>query len=232
MTVYLSRMLLNRSASARSIASLVNPSQDGVQQDAHHKLIWSLFGDATDRQRDFIWRYEGQDRFYTLSQRAPLTNDLFTDFATKSFAPNLKTGDKLSFLLRANATKTARKTEKRPNGNGYKVQRIDLVMDKLRPLPRSERGEKRMDFAKKVATDWMSGKGENAGFVVTDLTLHDYSQIVLPSAKQLRGDRKFGVLDMSGHISITDPDKFFQEYPKGFGRAKAWGCGFMMIRRA
>ena len=37
---------------------------------------------------------------------------------------------------------------------------------------------------------------------------------------------------MSGEITITDPAAFLSKLPLGFGSAKAFGCGLMLIRRA
>ncbi len=41
-----------------------------------------------------------------------------------------------------------------------------------------------------------------------------------------------GVLDLEGEIEVTDPAAFATALAQGFGRAKAWGCGMMLIRRA
>ncbi|WP_408742519.1 type I-E CRISPR-associated protein Cas6/Cse3/CasE [Acetobacter peroxydans] len=43
---------------------------------------------------------------------------------------------------------------------------------------------------------------------------------------------KLGILDLSGRIEITDPSLFLTQMAQGFGRAKSFGCGLMLIRRA
>ena len=40
-----------------------------------------------------------------------------------------------------------------------------------------------------------------------------------------------GVLDLEGLLEIRDPERFLAALAQGFGRAKAFGCGLMLIRR-
>jgi CRISPR system Cascade subunit CasE len=47
-----------------------------------------------------------------------------------------------------------------------------------------------------------------------------------------RRQPQFGVLDLAGTIEVTDSDAFLAALAQGFGRAKAFGCGLMLIRRA
>jgi len=37
---------------------------------------------------------------------------------------------------------------------------------------------------------------------------------------------------MTGALEIADPAAFLARLAQGFGRAKAFGCGLMLIRRA
>ena len=66
-----------------------------------------------------------------------------------------------------------------------------------------------------------------------DLTVSDYSVVALPGHVGKRaGQPQFGVLDLVGTLDITDPAAFVIRLGQGFGRAKAFGCGLMLIRRA
>ena len=57
-------------------------------------------------------------------------------------------------------------------------------------------------------------------------------QCVLPSHHSKRkGQPQFGILDFLGTIEVTEPDQFLEALHRGFGRAKAFGCGLMLIRR-
>ena len=61
----------------------------------------------------------------------------------------------------------------------------------------------------------------------------DFSTDVLPgSCGPRKGQPQFGILDLTGRIEIADPAVFLALLARGFGRAKAFGCGLMLIRRA
>jgi CRISPR system Cascade subunit CasE len=221
MTLYLSRLTLSRSPSAQALSSLLNPENPARRMDAHHKLLWAAFSDGPDRQRDFLWREDSAGVFFTLSARPPLASDLFEPPEVKAFAPALAVGDRLAFSLRANATR-ARKG----------VGRVDVVMDALHGVPSGDRAETRMIAAQTAGTEWLTGQGARAGFRVIRVEVGDYSSVTLPGHRGPRkGQPQFGVLDMTGVLEVTDPAAFATHMAQGFGRAKAYGCGLMLIRR-
>jgi CRISPR system Cascade subunit CasE len=221
MSFYLSRLRLSRSPSAAALSSLLNPQHDGARLDAHHKLLWSVFADGPDRIRDFLWRDEGEGHFVTLSARPPVASDLFDAPEVKDFAPTLVPGDHLAFALRANATRTRKA-----------AGRVDVVMDALQGLPKGARADERMAVAQTSGGNWLAGQGAKAGFRLVHCDVGDYSTITLPGYRGPRkGQPQFGILDMSGVVEVTDPAAFLQQMAKGFGRAKAFGCGLMLIRR-
>ena len=240
MSLYLTRAYLNKTAPVSAINSLLNPEDPNRKLDAHHKLIWTLFP-GKDNSRDFLWRSEKSNCFYILSQRIPKNSGLFDSigFSTKEFTPNLNGGDKLNFILRANATKD--KPQSLGDGTSKKSQRVDLVMDKLFQTPgqkslveggKSGRSNMRFEIAKDVAEDWISRKGKISGFspVSESIICNDYSVRQFTRGKQNK--ITFGILEISGIITISDPKLFLESLGKGFGRAKAYGCGLMLIRRA
>ena len=58
--------------------------------------------------------------------------------------------------------------------------------------------------------------------------VHSYTQ---HKSKKKNGNFiQFSSVDLEGIITVTEPEKFLQQYFKGFGRAKALGCGLMLIR--
>ncbi|MDO5614387.1 MAG: type I-E CRISPR-associated protein Cas6/Cse3/CasE [Paracoccus sp. (in: a-proteobacteria)] len=230
MTLYLSRLDLSRRPDVAALNALLDPAPEGAQQDAHHRLIWSAFAGDPDASRDFLWRAEGQGRFIVLSARPPQAVALFDPPQVKPFAPDLRQGDQLRFVLRANATR-ARKG----------VGRVDVVMDALHSVPKGERAAQRMAVAQAAAQDWMAGQGSRHGFEIAwdhendrpALAVDDYSVAALPSHRGKRqGQPQFGILDLSGKLIVTDPAAFLDRLAAGFGRAKAFGCGLMLIARA
>ena len=118
MTHYLTRAVLNRSAPERALRPLIDPADRDAAFDAHHRLIWTLFpGD--NAERDFIWRADDGGKFYILSARKPHKSRLFDPLESKPFEPELEAGDRLQFVLRANATKDRRSV------NGEAVRKGD-----------------------------------------------------------------------------------------------------------
>lgn len=221
MTLYLSRLQLSQSPSVQALDALLNPDGQGARVDAHHRLIWAAFADTPDRKRDFLWREDGKGSFFVLSARRPMAHDLFTA-DVKEFAPALQVGDLLAFTLRANATRDRK-------GRG----RVDVVMDALHGLPADARAAQRMDIARQEGRAWLERQGETAGFHAVQVDVGDYSVAALPSHKGRRkGQPQFGILDLSGVVQITDPVAFLAKLASGFGRARGFGCGLMLIRRA
>lgn len=246
MTLYLSRAVLARNPATTALRALIDPVQEGLGRvrlhdpvkgrimDAHHRLVWALFADTPERERDFLWRAEGGGRFLILSHRPPAADGagLFDPPVVKDFAPDLKSGDRLNFVLRANATRT-RKT---PGAHGRGV-RVDVVMDAIHALPSGRvsdaRRDGRLEAAQVAGTTWLAGQGAQAGFTVEDAVVSDYSVVPLPAhIGPRKGQPQFGVIEIGGHLRVTEPDLFVGRLVQGFGRARAFGCGLMLIRRA
>lgn len=231
MTLYFSRLTLNRQAPAAALFPLLNPREPGASADAHHRLIWSVFADSSERKRDFLWRHNGQGRFYTLSSRPPQSSGLFNPPETKVFDPFLRAGDRLQFTLRANATKDrAAVSRMEKSARRGKSRRVDVVMDLLRVAPEGgKRTAIRDRTAQAAAEAWMARQGNVRGFEPRMTVVEGYSTIEL--GRRRREGATFGILDLTGVLAVTDPDTFLAALAAGFGRAKAWGCGLMLIRR-
>lgn len=149
-----------------------------------------------------------------------LSNDLF-EMDVKPFAPVLQAGDRLEFTLRANATRDRK-------GKG----RVDVVMDALHDTPKGARAEVRMATAQREGAAWLARQAETAGFTVIRAEVGDYSVAALPDYRGKRkGQPQFGILDLSGVLEVTNPAAFLAKLASGLGRARAFGCGLMMIRR-
>lgn len=223
MTMFLTRVSISRHPSVQALNALLSPNDQGDRTDAHHRLLWTLFADDADRNRDFLWREEREGEFLILSAREPTPTDLFGRVQTKPYAPVLQAGDRLYFSLRANATRTKR-------GKGG---RVDVVMDALYEQPPGQRAENRMEVAQTEGAAWMDRQGQRNGFDVLQCDVTDYSVRALPAHKGARkGQPQFGILDLQGVVRVTDPGAFQSVLQNGLGRAKAFGCGLMLVRRA
>lgn len=233
MTLYLTQMRISRAPSAQALASLISPKDAAARIDAHHKLVWAAFADGPERTRDFLWREDSDGGILCLSARAPVQSELFEPFTSKRFAPDLAPGDRLSFALRANATRAKRGAAPGSHATPTRSGRVDVVMDALHAMPQADRAGARMEVAQREGAAWLARQGEAAGFRPLGVTVEGYATHALPDYRgPRRGQPQFGTLDMSGVLEVTDPVAFVSQLARGFGRAKAFGCGLMLIRRA
>ncbi len=233
--LFFSRIRLKKDSHVRAIADLLLPQGGKENLNARHKLIWSLFSDNENRTRDFLWREDKYGEFFTLSTRQPQDKNNMFNIESKPFEPNLAAGDSLIFSLRANPVVSRRgASEGKRRG-----KRIDVVMDRLKPCKqhdpdRGDPGERRFVRDKLIVEagqGWLKQQGVRYGFHPDLVRVDGYHQHILPR----KGGKRPGnisTLDFEGRLTVTDPDKFLARLTTGFGSAKAFGCGLMMIRRA
>jgi CRISPR system Cascade subunit CasE len=222
--LFLSRAALRRDAPVTALAELLVPSNPTDRVGASHKLVWALFADSADRQRDFIWREEKPGHFMVLSSRPPDDPHRLFDLDYKSFSPVLAVGDRLGFTLRANPVVARLDTK------GERGKRHDVVMDALRTGPQDDRQSARPRAVLTAGRAWFARQGEAHGFAsMKDANVDGYESLRVPRV----GGKPavFGVLDISGVLEVRDPDLFLAQLARGFGRARAFGCGLMLIRR-
>lgn len=245
--LYLSRARLRHDAPDGALREALS-RLDGTRAAAGHLLIWALFGDDPDRRRDFLWREAEPGVFYLLSARPPEDRSgLFRLDEPKPFAPALASGDRLHFVLRANAT-VARKPE--GAGTGVRGERCDIVMDAIHEVPKGQRAAPRQEVLPAVATRWLAAQGEAHGFEIAErapaeewepgdtgeehreaLDVMGYRVLRIGRSRG-RAALQLGVLDLEGTLVVRNPARFVTALAHGFGRGKAFGCGLMLVRRA
>ncbi|MBK5911020.1 type I-E CRISPR-associated protein Cas6/Cse3/CasE [Rhodothalassium salexigens] len=232
---FLSRMTLRHDAAAAALAPILLPGgrHSPTPLAIGHRLMWSLFADGPERDREFLWREIEPGRFLTLSAREPRRqSDLFTVDEPKPLDVTWRNEQRLAFSLRANPT-VARRT-----GEGRRGKRHDVVMDALRAI---ERGKDRRTARPKLERErglaWLSARAERCGFALeTDASgtpctrVDGYRQHVI----ERRGRRRavLSSLDFEGLLRITDPQAFAAALRHGIGPAKAFGCGLLLVRPA
>ena len=224
--LWLSRLRLRQEAPLSALARLLVPEEPDARVAASHRLVWSLFGDHRDRRRDFLWREERPGHFLTLSSRQPHDEARLFEVECRPFEPVLAPGDRLRFSLRANPVVS------RPGGAGQRGKRHDVVMDVLRHVPSGPaRAAARPDAILSAGHAWLRRQGEAHGFRPADgVAVDGYDRRRIP--RDGARDAVFGVLDLEGVLTVEDPALFLSALAAGFGRARAFGCGLMLIRRA
>ena len=226
--LYLSRARLRRDATVQALLPLLQSGNNGSHHPGHH-LVWSLFADAPDRHRDFLWREmeTEQGTFLILSARPPVDHHALFDIdAPKPFAPVLEAGDRLQFSLRANPV--IRRYDPR---RGRSVKH-DVVMDALRSHPGGGRAEHRLAVVREQGLAWLERQADRARFIVQpdNVRVDGYDQHRV-TRKGSAPAMLFSTLDFNGLLTVSDPDVFLATIVGGFGAAKAYGCGLMLIRR-
>lgn len=249
--LWLSRARLRRDAPIAALAPLLLPVRDDDRVSNGHRLMWSLFArDGETLPRDFLWREDAGGWFYLLSKRMPQNDHaLFEVDPPKQFAPNLKSGDLLRFSLRANATVSRpldgfRTKQRDPTLKpSRKTAHHDVVMHAIHALPGDARSEARRVAIQSAGRVWLDGQGARHGFALgsvsdpsdenapPDALRVDGYRVLRPQRPRKSGQMRIGVIDLEGLLTITEPQKFLAALAAGFGRAKAYGCGLMLIAR-
>ncbi|HRO48519.1 MAG TPA: type I-E CRISPR-associated protein Cas6/Cse3/CasE [Hyphomicrobium sp.] len=239
--LYLSRARIRaaRGEALSAIAPLLVPDEKTQRPGHAHRILWLLFQEIPDAERDFLWRDDGNGKYMILSRRPPVDPLGLFALDTTAFEPTLAAGDRLAFVLRANPVVTTKRAGvKRVGGNGKaRGTRVDIVIDALHRenIPAGSRGPHRDRVAAKAGVAWLEAQGDRAGFKIVrnepEPVIGGYTQIPI-ERRHGRRPAGFSVLDFAGQIEITEPAAFLSKLAKGFGAAKAFGNGLMLIRRA
>jgi CRISPR system Cascade subunit CasE len=209
-----------------------------------HQLLWKLFRDKPDqKKRDFLFRQDtdrqGLPVFYMLSEYEPSRSINLFLVETKPFNPQLKTGDKLAFSLRANPieqitqaknpeNQELSRLERKEKGLKDKKIRHDVVMHLKKSLSDREIASySQAELEQQAGEKWLSHRAEKNGFEVSSVVAQGYLQHQFKK-RQI----KISTLDFDGILEITDVDKFKKALFEGIGSAKAFGCGLLLIKRA
>ena len=240
MSLHLSRLRLRQDPDIAALARLLLPEEAGARLDAGHRLLWSLFADNPDRARDFLWREDAggswqRATFLVLSRRPPHDARGLFAVETKPFAPVLAAGQRLGFRLRASPSASSA-----PAGFGQRGKRIDPVARALSRFSGEERATRRHAVLQEVGAGWLARQGARAGFTLCE---DGGPEGAGRPRVAVDGDRwhalpreggkppvRFSSLDLEGVLRVEDPSAFVAALAEGFGRAKAFGCGLMLIR--
>lgn len=246
--MYLSRVRLRREVPAAALRAILAPDGRSERAATTHRLVWTLFADGPERERDFLWREADPGSFYCLSSRQPEDrHGLFEIDLPKPFAPELSVGDRLGFMLRVNATVSRGGQPKTGERAGVRGKPCDIVMDALHSTQDRTRAEARRRLLVPIAHAWLARQGQKHGFSLPELppprseydaddvddglfNVRGYRVLNIDRGRKTKPLRA-GVLDLEGVLEVSDPRLFIDAVAQGFGRAKAFGCGLMLVRR-
>lgn len=205
-----------------------------------HRTVWRLMGRPELKKRPFLYRSDSDTRtIYILSSIQPTGTFAEELSATgwkidsRPFEPALQVHMNLSFSLRISPqiSKKNDKSEKRS-------RRYDLVQD-VRKTIQADDGDffppSQADIEYTAANKWLEKRTEKSGFVIHPNTLKvgNYQRHGNPESVKdpnTQEEKFFPTLDLSGVLSVVNPELFAKTLYEGLGHAKAFGCGLMLIK--
>ena len=186
-----------------------------------------LFNNNPNAKRDFIYRYEPQyntPAYYIISKQEPVDKNGLWQIQTKNYAPILQSQQKFAFILRVNPIKSV------------KGRRHDIVMhEKYRIDYKNLAEDKRpsmRELIEKTGFEWLSKRAEQNGFSINQENIQiDAYHPHVTGHKRGKKAIRYNTMDFSGHLIVTDPEKFKEILMQGIGKSRAFGCGLLLIRR-
>lgn len=205
-----------------------------IYQDAYllHKKMWALVSRDKNQQRDFLYRVEYDTcqnikHIYLLGPHQVSSQNNLKIAVSPRYQPQLKTGERLHFKIRANPV-----IKRKENG---KAKEYGLVMDAKHQFKKNGRSYQEQlsldELIHEVCMKWLVRKGEQHGFSVKqfEVTIDNAREyLIKPPAKQ---EYMLRTQDFSGVLTVVAPEVFIKALYKGIGSAKAFGCGLMLVRR-
>lgn len=247
--MWLSRVAVNSEGGLKSLGPLLLPDDESERVSAGHRMIWSLFPAlaGSKNKRVHLWREETRGQYIVLSREKPTPNGVLDVREVKAFEPHLSAGDSLRFRLLVNPTVTTKRAGV-SEANERRGKRIDVIMDAIHAHERGKRAHPRNlqlgwgedenghPLPLLAPREWLVRQGATHGFKVVQAVAISYQTLRVPRRNHGPPERKeaarIGVVDLDGVLEITDPARFLARLPQGFGSAKAFGNGLMLIRRA
>ena len=190
-----------------------------------HQVLWKLFNDDPDAKRDFIYRYEPQQNtpeYYIVSERKPVDNDYLWNIQAKNYEPVLVTGQQFAFMLRVNPVVTKA------------GKRHDVVMN-LKHDKYKDKGTRpsTQEIVEEAGREWLASRAKTGGFSFDDSSVRiDGYQPKTSGKKRGNNEIRYNTMDFRGILTVTNSERFAITLKQGIGKAKAFGCGLMLIRRA
>ncbi|MDX9858735.1 MAG: type I-E CRISPR-associated protein Cas6/Cse3/CasE [candidate division Zixibacteria bacterium] len=193
-----------------------------------HQLLWELFPGSPDATRDFLFRQEIRpDRliYYVLSGRLPQAERPGWIVETKSYSPNLRSGQRFLFSIRVNPV------VKRRDDNNHQV-RHDVVMDTKWKLRHDDKTIPDRQIIQESGRAWLERRSVDGGFILDGSRFRADAYVKHVARKGQPANKlvEYSTLDMRGLLTITDPTPFLSTLHSGIGPSKAFGCGLLLIK--
>jgi len=193
-----------------------------------HQKLWTLFDQPQGSERPFVFHHQlgatSAPTFWVISNLPVRSDAPDWKVRQKAYQPQFALGHHLAFELRANPVLKRK-------GIDEKSRRYDPVALALKQLPKIERAQARKDWVLHKLTDWLAARSGAYGFeVMIDKTaVARYEQLRFGKTRSAQ-PMQISVVDFVGQLIVTDVARFTEVAHKGFGAAKGFGCGALLLR--
>ena len=165
-----------------------------------HKLVYSFFPYTENKER-FLYVNKGiiNDSYHQLLILSKILPNIPDDIASTS----IKISD---------------------NFFNFKSYRFEII---LNPVKTDIKTKKRVSIINKDdLTTWFLNKINKLGFTVSSLTITNLKPITF-----VKNHHKcvFNHVKFSGHLNVTDKNKFIETFKSGIGHGKAFGFGLIQL---
>jgi CRISPR system Cascade subunit CasE len=181
----------------------------------NHQFIWKLFG-KPGSDRDFLFTLYN-NRFYVVSSRVPNFESSNIQVRTKNYDSEFKEGEFLRFDVRLDVeTRIGRK-------------RMSIVSAYKKRFEEGHR-LKNDEAMHEAFAEWFQKHSHKYGFKIRNFYIqgYDHYNFVKTETKE---KVEFDSLDIRGVLEVKGPAVFSETLLRGFGKAKCFGCGLMLVAR-
>jgi CRISPR system Cascade subunit CasE len=167
--------------------------------------------------------------FFVVSDREPHDTRGLWQIESKTYQPQLNAGQRLVFVLRANPIRSKKDA-------GERQHRHDVIMEAKTRLKQAGQLEgdrpPETELVQEEGYRWLATRALQYGFSVNDgeVRVDGYRQHRFFKPK---GDHqvRISTVEITGVLTVADPERFKEALNKGVGPAKGFGCGLMLVRR-
>lgn len=194
--------------------------------DGGHRLLWSLFPSTSQGapERDFIYRRIDDRNYLIVSSRPPADAHALWQLGPKPYDPEPRSGEVYHFILRANPAMAVSRQGRKSS------LRVDAVMHAKRAA-RADQKPWGREEEEATALAWLYARQAAIGvkFDQQRCRTTAYEQHRIP--RKHGEPARFSTVDYEGRLAVDDPARLKHALFSGIGKARAFGCGLMLIRR-
>lgn len=190
-----------------------------------HQALWHLFPGNVDQQRDFLFYLDESafpPKLFILSKRKPDDGEYIWQMESKVYDPDLRPGDQLGFMLRANPVV-------RQNGKRHDVVMAEKHRLKTHSTP-ADKMPTQAELIQQTGEAWLMARQAQLGVEWLGIQVEGYQTRTIKKVKK-HARIRLSTLDFSGVLRVVDAALLKKALFAGVGPAKGFGCGLLMLRR-